>query len=78
MFQEKKRQQRNSVLSFLITLLILLLLVLSVWLTEQVVHKYKAAGADAEVDVEDVWLFAEECENPYTSLVRRTVLLESA
>lgn len=54
MFYDKNRQQRNSVLSFLITLFILLLLVLSVWLTEQVVHKYKASGADAEVDVEDV------------------------
>ena len=54
MFDEKNRQQRNSVLSFLIAFLILPLLVLSVWLTEQVVHKYKAASADAEVDVEDV------------------------
>ena len=57
MFYEKNRQQRNSVLSFLITLLILLLLVLGVWLTEQVAHRYKAAGADAEVDVEDVSKF---------------------
>ena len=54
MFDEKNRQQRNSVLSFLITLLILLLLVLSVWLIEQVAHRYKAAGSDAEIGVEDV------------------------
>lgn len=54
MIYAKNKQHRNSVLSFLITLLILLLLVLGVWLTEQVVHRYKAAGADAEVDVEDV------------------------
>ena len=54
MFYEKNRQQRNSVLSFLITLLILLLLVLSIWLAEQVAHRYKAAGADAAVDVEDI------------------------
>lgn len=52
MFYEKNRQQRNSVLSFLITLLILLLLVLGIWLTEQVAHRYKAT--DAEVDVEEV------------------------
>ena len=24
------------------------------------------------------WLFVEECENPYTNPLRRTVLLESA
>ena len=54
MLDEKNRQQRNSVLSFLITLLILLLLVLGVWLIEQVAHRYKAASADAEVDVENV------------------------
>lgn len=50
----KNKQQRYSILSFLITLLILLLLVLSVWLIEQVAHRYKAAGADAEIDVEDI------------------------
>lgn len=54
MLDEKNRQQRNSVLGFLITLLILLLLVLGVWLIEQVAHRYKAASADAEVDVENV------------------------
>lgn len=50
----KDRQQRNSVLSFLITLFILFIIILILWLTEQAAHKYKEAGTDAEIDVKNV------------------------
>ena len=50
----KNRQQRNSILSFVIALLLAVFVIGGAWLIEQVLHRYKAAAVDAGVDAEDV------------------------
>lgn len=50
----KNRQQRNSILSFVIAILLAVFVIGGAWLIEQVIHRYKAAAVDAKVDVEDV------------------------
>lgn len=50
----KNRQQRNAILSFVITLLLAVFLIGGAWFIEQVIHRYKAAAVDAKVDAEGV------------------------
>ena len=46
----KNRQQRNAILSFVITLLLAVFVIGGAWFIEQVIHRYKAAAVDAKVD----------------------------
>ena len=46
----KNRQQRNSILSFVIALLLAVFVIGGAWFIEQVIHRYKAAAVDAKVD----------------------------
>ena len=50
----KNRQQRNSILSFVIALLLAVFVIGGAWFIEQIIHRYKAAAVDAEVDVEGI------------------------